>query len=70
MRPKLQKRSAVKLAGRIILHKQGIIPRSGLAELFPKLALGFIPVIKEVKDVGHSAPAAKNILLIFKRRIT
>ncbi len=33
MRPKLQKQSALKLAVRIILHKQGMIPRSKLAEI-------------------------------------
>jgi len=45
MRPKLQKHSALKLAGRIIPHKRDIIPRSLLRNV-SKLALGlFISVI-------------------------
>jgi len=34
MRLKLQKRSAVKFVSRIILHKQGIVPRSLLRNVF------------------------------------
>jgi len=53
MRPKLQKRSALKFAGRIIPPSDGeqsrkaedMILRSLLRKLLPKLALGFIPVI-------------------------
>jgi hypothetical protein len=41
-----QKRSALKLEDRIILHSMDIIPRRLLRNLFPILALGFIPVIK------------------------
>ena len=43
MRLKLQKRSELKFVSRTILHKQGIIPRSLLWNLFPTLALGFRP---------------------------
>ncbi|OGP67682.1 MAG: hypothetical protein A2W27_10685 [Deltaproteobacteria bacterium RBG_16_44_11] len=45
MRLKLQKRSEQKFVSRIILHKQGIMPRNLLRNLFPKLALVFIPVM-------------------------
>ena len=51
MRLKLQKRSALKFVSRIILHKQGIIPRSLLRNMFPKLALGFIAVIRETPNL-------------------
>jgi len=54
MRPKLQKRSALKIAGRII-------PGSGGFNT-PQLALGFIPVIKmkKVVDVGEESLLMKK----------
>ncbi|PKN39224.1 MAG: hypothetical protein CVU62_03240 [Deltaproteobacteria bacterium HGW-Deltaproteobacteria-2] len=42
---KFRKRSELKFVGRIIPYKRGLIHRNELANLFPKLALGFIPVI-------------------------
>jgi|GEM_PF-2957561 len=48
MRPKLQKQSALKFVGRIIQHTQDIKHRSLLRNQFPKLALGFIPVIVDM----------------------
>ena len=56
MRPKLQKHSALKLAGRII-------PRSGGYNT-PKLTLGFIPVIVEkanIKDMSEATEAQKEL---------
>ena len=47
MRLKLQKRRALKFVSRIILQGQGIIHRSLLRNMFPKLALGFIPLISK-----------------------
>jgi hypothetical protein len=45
MRPKLQKKRILKLVGRIILPMHGYNTPQLAVELFPKLALGFTPVI-------------------------
>ena len=45
VRLKFQKQSVLKFVSRTIPHSGGYNTRSELAELFPKLALGFIPVI-------------------------
>jgi tRNA1(Val) A37 N6-methylase TrmN6 len=45
VRFKFQKQSALKFVDRTILHKHGYNTPQLAAELFPKLALGFIPVI-------------------------
>jgi len=65
---KLQKRSELKFVSRTILHKQGIIPRILLRNLFPKLDLGFIPLIAQrgqfhAYDLrGHSLRACRTSL--------
>jgi hypothetical protein len=45
MRPKLQKHSVLKLAGRIIPRSAGFNTPQLAAESVPKLALEFIPMI-------------------------
>ena len=45
IRLKLQKRSDLKFVGRIILHKQGMIPPQLSAKSISEACLGFIPVI-------------------------
>ena len=49
---KFQKQSVLKLEDRIILHKHGYNTPQLAAELFPRLALGSIPVIDNVIDVS------------------